>query len=321
MLMTWNAFLASLDWFYSSFPSESPGFWLGLMSICSSVVLQPLTTLFGHHFTYNLRIVVPYILLSIILAITPAVVTFTNEKTGFILICVLIAIGGGLNAISEASIFTLAATLPDKFTNGVLIGNGLAGIFITCLRFICLGAFPQDSSGYLHSTELYFAISGGVLILCIIAQIHAMKNPLVIKYLENTQSVEAKAKVHIEKGIKISNNPPNDNCVNDDIELSPIPQIKLDNSLNRVKDNLNSSSLPLNGVEINLDDSIDRVKDNLNSSLSPLNGMEITRVLTFEDISYMQLLKSIWQYLFIVWVNFFITFGMLSQVALATDAR
>ena len=194
MLMSWNAFLASLDWFYSSFPTESPGFWLGITSFVGAVVFQPLTTMFGHHFTYNLRIVTSYIILSVLLALTPAIVIFSTERTGFILICVITSIGGGINAISEASIYALAGTLPNKFTNAVVIGNGLSGCFITCLRLICLGAFPQDSSGYLQSTEVYFAISGGVLILCIIAQIHTMKNPLVIECIENTQTKEAKLK-------------------------------------------------------------------------------------------------------------------------------
>ena len=40
-----------------------------------------------------------------------------------------------------------------------------------------------------------------------------------------------------------------------------------------------------------------------------------------EKVTYGELLKKIGQYLFLVWINYFITFGVLSHVALATEAR
>ena len=95
-----------------------------------------------------------------------------------------------MNCISETSVFGIVGTLPNKYTNYVMFGIGISGLLISCLRLLCLGVFPQNSEGYLHSTELYFAVAGGVLILCVIAQLHLMKHPLVQENLGKTHSKE-----------------------------------------------------------------------------------------------------------------------------------
>lgn len=56
--------------------------------------------------------------------------------------------------------------MPFKYTNAVMVGNGLAGVSINVARLICLASFPGDDTGLLISTIVYFAISGGVLIFC-----------------------------------------------------------------------------------------------------------------------------------------------------------
>ena len=110
------------------------------------------------------------------------------------------------------------------------------------MRLICLGAFPQDSSGYLHSTEVYFVVSGGVLILCIVAQLHAMKNPLVIKCLENTQAKEVRTKVHIEENIQLSKKiQSNNKDVQNEGNINSDSQLELDPSPVRVNNNHDSS--------------------------------------------------------------------------------
>ena len=256
-LTSWNAILSALDWYNNSFPNKDPGFWLPLLNFIPAVIFQPLTIMYGHHFTYNKRIVTSYVSNAIILALTPLIVTLCSEDTGFVIICILTVIGGAFIAIGQPSTFSLTGTLPDKYTNGVMFGNGISGLIVTCLRLICLGIFPENSSGYLHSTMLYFGISGGILGVCVAAQIHLMKHPLV---------VEGLGKLHSKGG-------GGKNLI--------APTEELDLSIN--------------------------------------SGGFHTK--PKEKISYGELIKKIWQYFFLIWINYFITFGVLSHVALATQAR
>jgi equilibrative nucleoside transporter 1/2/3 len=73
---------------------------------------------------------------------------------------------GGLNAIAQTSVFGLGGMLPDKYTNAVMIGNGIAGVSMNLIRIICMGAFPQNAQGLLISTIIYFVIAGASLFVC-----------------------------------------------------------------------------------------------------------------------------------------------------------
>lgn len=256
-LISWNAILTALDWYNNRFPDSQPGFWIPLLNFLPAAIFQPLTILYGHKFTFNIRIITPYIIIAAILVLTPIIVELTTESTGFILICILTVVMGGVNAIGQTSVFGLAGVLPEKYTNGVMLGNGLSGLSITILRLICLGIFPQDSSGYLYSTEVYFIISGCTLIVCSLVQLHLIKNPMVIENLSKTHSKEA----------------------------SKAPPLIGENELDSFRDSVGYNHKPK------------------------------------AKVNYKDLFSRIWQYLFLVWLNYVITFGMLSHVALATEAR
>ncbi|OMJ89110.1 hypothetical protein SteCoe_8836 [Stentor coeruleus] len=256
VLISWNSILTALDWYNNRFPNLDPGFWIPFLNYLPSLIFQPLTIIYGHKFTFNIRINVANIIIAIILVMTPIIVELTTKTTGFICICILTVLMGSANAVGQTSLFGLTGALPKKYTNAAMLGNGLSGLSITIIRLICLSIFPSNSSGYLHSTEVYFIISGCTLIICCVVQLHLMKHPLIIECLSKTHSKEA----------------------------SKIAKITVEDEL---------------------------------ESFSDSTGYHHIHK---EKISYKNLFSKIWQYLFLVWLNFVITFGMLSHVALATDA-
>lgn len=259
VLIAWNAILTALDWYNDKFPTQNPGFWFPLLNFFPALVFQPLTILYGHHVRFNKRIIVSYIVVALILGLTPPIVELTNQDLGFIIICILTFIGGAFNAVGQTSVFGLASTLGSKYNSGVMLGNGLSGLSIALLRLICIETFPQDSSGYLESTSVYFGISGGVLVLCMFAQLHLMKNPHVIECISKTHSSEALKTL--------------------------VPILK---ELGSFK------------VAVGYNNKNQEVK---------------------KAVDYKELLLAIWPYLFLMWINYFISFGVLSHVALATEAR
>jgi hypothetical protein len=256
VLISWNAILTALDWYNNRFPNLDPGFWIPFLNYLPSLIFQPLTIIYGHKFTFNIRINVANIIIAIILVMTPIIVESTSETAGFMCICILTVLMGSANAVGQTSLFGLTGALPKKYTNAAMLGNGLSGLSITIIRLICLFVFPNNSSGYLHSTEVYFIISGCTLVFCCIVQLHLMKNPLIIDCLSKTHSKEA------SKLVKFTM------------------------------------------------DELESFSDSTGYHHKPK-----------EKIDYKLLFSKIWQYLFLVWMNFVITFGMLSHVALATKAR
>jgi equilibrative nucleoside transporter 1/2/3 len=255
-LINWNSILASLDWYNNRFIGYDSAFWIPLLNYLPALIFQPLTIAYGNRYTFNMRIVIPYIVIACILILTPIVVELAPGLTGFIIVCLMTSVMGCMNAIGQTSTFGLAGTMPDKYTNMVMLGSGLSGLLITLIRLICLFTFPQTSTGYLLSTTVYFIISGATLILCSVAQIHLMKNPLVIQCLSKVQSKET------EKG-------------------EPLTTAELDS----------------------------------------FKGPEGFHHKDKTKINYKVLFHKIWQYAFLIWLNYVITFGMLSHVSLATEGE
>ena len=264
VLISWNAIITALDWYNNCFPNNNPAFWLPLLNYLPALVFQPLTIVYGHKFRFNTRIIPSYIANGLILGLTPVIATFTSETTGFIIISICTFISGVANAVCETSLFGLVGILPYKYTNYVMFGVGICGFSITCIRLICLGIFPLNSSGYLYSTEVYFAISGGIMILCILAQIHIMKNKFIKECLKKTNTMEGTKEIEEKEKEKIK-----------------------ENEKEKIKG---------------------KIKEKCN-----IQGEE--------KINYIELLKKIWQYCFLVWVTLLVTFGVLSHVFFATEIR
>ena len=193
-------------------------------------------------------------MITAVLVFTPIVGELAERSIGFIIVCLLTLVMGTANIIAQTSAFGLASMLPEKYTGGIMLGYGLAGLCISCIRLVCLGVFPQNSSGYLRGALIYFFISGGMLIFCMFALLHLVKNPLVIEGVNKTKAKE-------------------------------------------------KSQLSGTGEQ----------------ELSLTDDFKEKQV-TAHELSIFNLIKQIWQYLFLVTITYFITFGMISHVALATKA-
>mmetsp|Transcript_22555 Transcript_22555/g.22298 ORF Transcript_22555/g.22298 Transcript_22555/m.22298 type:complete len:336 (-) Transcript_22555:58-1065(-) len=196
------------------------------------------------------------------LVISPLFSHFLGGSIGFPIMCIVILVMGMSNVVCQTTVFAMAGTLPDEYTNYVMIGNGIVGVFVDLLRLICLASFPQDRTGYFISTLVYFVIAAAVLVVCIFAQIHLIKNPLMIEALAKT-------------GAKIEG-------------------ARNDEELRYVED--------------------EQQADEKTSKL-----LSTAPIAPIKKIDNKVLLSKIWQPLFLVWLCFVITFGMLSGVALATS--
>ena len=160
-----------------------------------------------------------FIVTAILLTLTPIIIELSSQDIGFGINCVFILIQGTSSSICESALFGLSSTISKKHSNGVMIGINLSGLIITCIRLICLAVFPQDSSGYIKSTCVYFGISAVILVFCVFVQLHIMKNPLVQESILKTNCKEAKnAKVFDENLTKMI-------VPNEEIQSEGIPKV------------------------------------------------------------------------------------------------
>lgn len=182
ILITFTAFVATLDWLNLKFPNRDVSFVLPILWFLPFLIFQPLTIWKGNQFSFNLRIVSCFVAGCIFLIATPIIASDIGGDQGFALLILAMLLLSVFNAIAEASVYGLTGMLPKQYSNAYVIGLGASGVIVSALRMLCLAFFPNDEDGLRKSTEVYYIISGILLLICIAVQFHVMKNPEVIKY-------------------------------------------------------------------------------------------------------------------------------------------
>ena len=86
-------------------------------------------------------------------------------------IAVVVAINIG-NGIYQNCLYGSAALLPSKFTNAVVIGNNVSGIFSALLLIFSIAVAPDPTK----STFLYFLSAVLYLLVCFVTFILVQKN-------------------------------------------------------------------------------------------------------------------------------------------------
>ncbi|CAG9328623.1 NT3_3 [Blepharisma stoltei] len=184
ILVGWSALFASFDFFNAEFPHDQPSFIFPALSNVTAVILQPLVVFYGYKFSYIKRISINFSIIASILVISPILAHCLEGS--FPIICILIMIMGISSSISQTSVFEMVGNLPSEYTNYVMIGSGLIGVFMSIFRMICLISFSQDKSGYFAGTLMHFFLAAFILFICIFAQLHLIRQPFMVGSLDNS---------------------------------------------------------------------------------------------------------------------------------------
>ncbi len=91
----------------------------------------------------------------------------------------LIAVGDG---ICQGTMYGEAATMPDKYTQVVVLGASSSGLIISILRVVTKAALPQTGDGLRTATILYFALSALITAACLVTYEYIMPRLDVIAY-------------------------------------------------------------------------------------------------------------------------------------------
>ncbi|GMT35813.1 hypothetical protein PFISCL1PPCAC_27110, partial [Pristionchus fissidentatus] len=140
-----------------------------------------------------LRIIGPLILNCInivVIILLIAIVERSEEAMGwfYAVTLLIVAILNASNGLYQNSIFGLTADFPQNYTNAIVLGNNLCGIFTTVLNIICTLIFGSDVKTI---ALLYFSISLASLIACGVTLIFGSRQPFYKYYIDAGEKARA----------------------------------------------------------------------------------------------------------------------------------
>ncbi|KAK6031003.1 nucleoside transporter [Ostertagia ostertagi] len=129
------------------------------------------------------RIVVPLIIncFLVIFIITLVIFVQPNDDGEYVILdrnwfyivtLVIIMLMNLCNGVYQNSIYGIVADFPDNYPNSIIIGNNLCGIFTIVMSIFTTLASPDSIK---LNALLYFSISLGILIICVLSLILLVK--------------------------------------------------------------------------------------------------------------------------------------------------
>jgi equilibrative nucleoside transporter 1/2/3 len=134
---------------------------------------------------------IPTYVLCFLILISVPIMGFANvtPNVGFpitLSMLVVLALSGSL---LQGGVFGLAGIFPPNYMQAVMMGNGFAGLTVSLIRILTKATIEAEGSTdktILISSSIYFFVSAGVIILCIISYLILLRSPFVRYYLKKS---------------------------------------------------------------------------------------------------------------------------------------
>jgi equilibrative nucleoside transporter 1/2/3 len=180
MLFPWNAFITAQDYFFQRL-CTSPYKYMFMncftlsFTSCNALGLV-LCIRYQHLFSPRRRVDVPLMFMAVLFSTVTVMVLFPDlDQTVFFVSTLIIVMASGLfTAVLQGGVFGIASALPQKYTQAIMGGQGLAGITISLCslitKIVVKGDTTECGSPYSDvkmSTLAYFGFSSAVLVICI----------------------------------------------------------------------------------------------------------------------------------------------------------
>eukprot|EP01104_Vermistella_antarctica_P011586 TRINITY_DN3251_c0_g1_i1.p1 TRINITY_DN3251_c0_g1~~TRINITY_DN3251_c0_g1_i1.p1 ORF type:complete len:492 (-),score=87.75 TRINITY_DN3251_c0_g1_i1:80-1516(-) len=203
LLLPWNVVITALDYWTEIYPET--WFVFGLSSAYNAVSLPMLavTIWLGPKMTLSPRIIWPFAIDAVALALIPVVTYYSVDPAGekdflipthisIFLSLAIVGVLGVATAVLFGSVLGYAALFPPKYTTAVMTGNGVAGVIAGALRILTKFEFAGDASGLKWSGMAFFATGFVIMSLCLVTYLWS-------KTLEYTHYILLKADADREK--------------------------------------------------------------------------------------------------------------------------
>ncbi|KAL3863816.1 hypothetical protein ACJMK2_005546 [Sinanodonta woodiana] len=175
VLMPWNMFITAKSYF-ENYKLDTPIsrnasyrleflFYLGIASQVSNVVISALNTFvqFGAQAsTRRIAMAIFIIVIVFILTVVLAIVDSSQWPLEFFAITMVsVVILNCCAGVYQNSVFGQAAILPMKYTNAIVLGNNLCGIFTSVINVISIAASPSPKTAAVY----YFIVAIVILLV------------------------------------------------------------------------------------------------------------------------------------------------------------
>lgn len=186
LLLSWNVILNAVSYFQHEYPENSDGisFYMTAAYMYPQVPLLLLMVHFGNRFSFNSRILTCLVLQTASMALLP-VLAHTSMWTTLSIAFTL----GVTTAILQSSLFGLISMFPRVYAQGMMSGQGLAGITASVAAVVVKASISSatDASQQTAAT-IYFVFSAATLLACIGSYIYLMRMPFTHYYLKRSGS-------------------------------------------------------------------------------------------------------------------------------------
>lgn len=139
------------------------------------------TMIYGHRYSFILRISGGYLAIAVLMLILPLVTNALEPGPAFAADLCILVVFGVFGGIVQASTFALGGILPGKYMGAIMLGNGLSGISLNVVRIICLVAIPHD---FYLGALVYFILAAVILLICAWGQWKFQQLPFVKHYIK-----------------------------------------------------------------------------------------------------------------------------------------
>jgi hypothetical protein len=148
------------------------------------VVSEVWVIVFGHKYSFKMRIVSTFMLSAVIVLILPFL-AHLGGGAGFWSVFFTLVVFGVINGINQASIFQLAGGLPAHYIGALILGPGISGVFANFVRALTLIIWPVDTepNNAFIGALIFFLICSAVNVFCGLLMYVLVKNEFAIYHL------------------------------------------------------------------------------------------------------------------------------------------
>lgn len=124
---------------------------------------------------------------------------------GFSITMVLVFCTAIFTSILQGGIFGFAGMLPPIYIQAVMLGNGFAGITTSVIRVVTKVTIESKKPVTLKqlnlSAAIYFFVSAGFIVLCVISYFIMSRTPFVLSYIQKQQQASSSSESNEEESL------------------------------------------------------------------------------------------------------------------------
>jgi len=174
LLLPWNAVLTAFDYFQTLYDDKTFAFGVPISNQATNFVILLAMIKYGTQWSFTKRIVAMFIVYDVLLIMLPPIGMLVGagyKELSLILTYACFCGFGCATAVLQSSLFGFAGLLPPEYTQAIMAGQGVSGVFMNILMMVCqasLSATPGSDSGTIEAW-MFFGLAAVVVLACIFA--------------------------------------------------------------------------------------------------------------------------------------------------------